>query len=69
MDVIFIDLNDVFTAIYTAFKAVVDWSFTHGVILFDWYVTFFELWCGVLVGSILISFIVYDDDGATDVED
>ena len=69
MDVVFFELNGILTAIYKALATVVAWSTTHGVHLFSWYITFFELWCGVLIGSILLSFVVYDDDGATDVEE
>lgn len=69
MDVVFFELNGILTAIYSALSAVVVWSTTHGVHIFDWYITFLELWCGVMIGGILLSFVVYDDDGATDVED
>lgn len=65
----YIDLTSVMYTIYAALAEVVAWSNTHGIHLFDWYITFFELWCGVLIGGILLSFVVYDDDGATDVEE
>lgn len=69
MEIVYINLNEVMTAIYTVLAAVVAWSNTHGVHLFNWYITFFELWCGVLIGGVLLSFVVYDDDGATNVEE
>lgn len=69
MEIIYINLNEVMTAIYTVLAAVVAWSNTHGVHLFNWYITFFELWCGALIGGVLLSFVVYDDGGATNVEE
>lgn len=65
----YIDLNSVMYTIYAALAEVVAWSNTHGVTFFNFSITFFELWCGVLIGGVLLSFIVYDDDGASDVED
>lgn len=69
MEIVYINLNEVMTAIYTVLAAVVAWSNSHGIHLFNWYITFFELWCGVLIGGVLLSFVVYDDEGATNVEE
>lgn len=69
MEIVYINLNEVMSAIYAVLAVVVAWSNTHGIHLFNWYITFFELWCGVLIGGVLLSFVVYDDDGATNVEE
>lgn len=64
----YLDLRSVLYTIYAALAEVVAWSNTHGVRMFNFYVTFFELWCGVMIGGILLSFIVYDDDATNDGE-
>lgn len=69
MEIVYIELDEVMSAIYAVLAAVVAWSNAHGIHLFNWYITFFELWCGVLIGGVLLSFVVYDDDGATNVEE
>lgn len=66
MEIIYINITSVMDALYTALRTVANWLITHGISSHGVYVSFFELFCGVLVASVLFSFIVYDDDDTTD---
>lgn len=58
----YLNISAVLDALYTALRTVVNWLTTHGVTLHGVSISFFGLFCGALVASILLSFIVYDDD-------
>lgn len=58
----YLNISAVLDALYTALRTVVSWLTTHGVTLHGVSISFFGLFCGALVASILLSFIVYDDD-------
>lgn len=60
----YLNISAVLDALYTALRTVVNWLTTHGVTLHGVSISFFGLFCGALVASILLSFIVYDDDDA-----
>lgn len=62
MEIIYINITSVMDALYSALRTVANWLITHGISSHGVYVSFFELFCGVLVASVLFSFIVYDDN-------
>lgn len=64
METVYFNLSAALDALYTALRVVVNWLTTHGVTLHGVSISFFGLFCGALVASILLSFIVYDDDDA-----